>query len=192
MSSKDFDNLSCKILIASPYVFYGDIFYKSLIYVMSHTDNGSIGVIVNHPINQVPVKVLLSAFDEVVAKTVKDSAIPIHFGGPTELNKVVLLHSDDYIKKPLFQLQNNIAISSDPEIIEDIIEGKGPSNSLLILGCTVWKSGELEREMSNNFWIASECDQDLIFAQENNDKWQVALNNLGINNLQFSSLLGHS
>ncbi|MGI4775382.1 MAG: YqgE/AlgH family protein [Janthinobacterium lividum] len=191
MPSKDFDNLSGKILIASPYVLYEDIFHKSLIYMISHTENGSVGVIVNHPINQVPVKILLKAFNSNLADNTEETSVPIYLGGPIELDKAILLHSDDYDKKPLFQLQNNLAVSSNPKIIGDIIQGKGPSNSLFVVGYTVWKSGELETEIGNNFWIASECDQGLIFAQENDNKWQMALKKLGIENSQFSSLLGH-
>src|SRR4028118_2246322 len=97
MTHTSFNNLSGKILIASPYMLQGDVFHKSLVYVLSHTPQGSVGLIVNHPVNRMPMKSLFKALDKNM-EIGGDLTLPIYLGGPIELEKAFLLHSSDYDK----------------------------------------------------------------------------------------------
>ena len=190
MTTSTFSNLSGKILIASPYMLHGDVFHKSLIYVLTHTQDGSVGLIVNHPVNRMPLKSLFKALDKET-EIGSDLSLPIYLGGPIELEKAFLLHSGDYDKNLLFKFQDNLAVSSNAEILKDLAKGSGPSNSMFIVGYTVWKKGELEAELENNYWIVSDCDKELIFSETDDRKWNTALKKLGIEDTQFSSQLGH-
>lgn len=190
MGDQIFDNLSGKILIASPYTLYSDVFHKSLIYILSHTKDGSSGLIVNHLMSRMPLKSLFNAVNDTVANDT-DMLLSIYLGGPVEIEKGFFLHSDEYDKNLLFKFQNNIAISSNTAILKDIAAGVGPKRSLFIVGYTGWGAGQLELELQNNFWIVSDCDQELIFSESNDEKWVVALKSLGIENAHFTAKLGH-
>lgn len=188
--NNDFNNLSGKVLIASPYTFGGGMFHKSLIYVVAHTETGSIGVIINHLINRLPLKSIIKSpkFPEDVKD---DKMVPVYVGGPVEVQRAVLVHSDEYDKNLLFKFDDGLAVSSNIEIMKDLALGNGPQNSLFIVGYTGWKAGELEFELQNNFWIVSDFDKDLMFSERNELKWEIALNRLGIDESMFASTLGH-
>ncbi len=55
VNDKIFDNLSDKVLIATPYMLDG-IFNKSLTYMLSHTAEGAMGLICNNLVNHIEVK----------------------------------------------------------------------------------------------------------------------------------------
>lgn len=189
MTKQDFSNLSGKILIASPYVLQGDVFNKSLIYLLSHTKDGSIGLIVNHLVNYTPFKALFKITNDTTISN--DLTLPVYLGGPIELDRGFFLHSTDYDKNLLFKFHDNLALSSNTGILKDIAAGVGPQKSLFIIGYTSWGAGQLEFELENNLWIASDYDQDLIFSEIIEQKWQVALKRLGIDNSHFASTFGH-
>lgn len=191
MQDQTFNNLSGKILIASPYVLYGDVFHKSLIYMLSHTKDGSIGLIVNHLVNSLSFKTLFKLINNNTP-VVGDLVLPIYLGGPVELERGFFLHSSDYDKNLLFKFQGNLAVSSNINILQDIASGQGPKNSLFLVGYTAWKPSELEFELENNLWVVSDCDSDLIFLESNEKKWQTALKRIGIKQSNFGSILGHS
>lgn len=190
MINKTFSNLSGKILIASPYSSMGEMFNKSLIYILSHTKNGSIGLIINHLVNCMPLKSLFKIMNKDYA-VVDDFALPIFLGGPTEIERGFFLHSGDYDKNLLFKFDSNLAVSSNGEILKDIAAGDGPKNSLFMIGYTIWEPEQIEYELEHNFWIASDCDLDLLFLEQPEQKWQTALKRIGIENLQFASIPGN-
>jgi len=192
MNNQDFSNLSGKILIASPFVLYGDVFHRSIIYVLSHTKDGSIGLIVNHLVNQVKFKSLFKLIKDNNFGNLDDNlTIPVHLGGPVELERGFFLHSSEYDRNVLFQFQDNLSVSSNVDILKDIAHGSGPKDSLFMIGYAGWEAGQLEFELENNLWIISNYNQSLIFSDPPETKWQKALNYLGIENSQFASKLGH-
>lgn len=191
MDDQTFTNLSGKILIASPFVMHNDVFHKSLIYVLAHTKDGSAGLIVNHLMSRMPLKSLLSLINYDNDDNVDDATLSIYLGGPVELEKGFFIHSSEYNKNLLFKPQDNIAISSNIDILKDIVNGIGPKESLFVVGYTGWAPGQLESEIEKNFWLVSECDPRLIFANANDQKWNIALRNIGVGDTNFVATAGH-
>ncbi len=190
MFKKTFDNLSGKILVASPYTMHGNVFYKSLIYLLSHTPEGSTGLIINHPINKVPFGTLVKM--SIPGEILMDGLnVPVHLGGPVDLEKGVFLHSAEYDKNLLFKFDGNLALSSGGSILGDIVSGQGPRDKIFILGYTGWSAGQLEFEIKNNLWIVLDCDYNLIFSVPNELKWSTGLKLAGQDFGTFSSKLGN-
>ena len=184
MIEQDFSNLTGKILIASPFAMEGNVFHKSLIYVVKHTNEGSIGLIFNHPINNVPASNLFKKLDSKI--DAGDLKLDIHLGGPIEVERGFFLHTSEYSKNLLFDTSDrNLAVSSNAQILQDIANGIGPRNSLFIIGYTGWGLGQLEFELENNLWIISEPEPDLIFLEDSAQKWTSALGLLGISKHDF-------
>jgi putative transcriptional regulator len=91
-----------------------------------------------------------------------------------------------YNKNILFNpSENNIAVSSNSQILQDIADGDGPHNSMFIIGYTGWSAGQLEFELENNLWLISEPNHDLIFLGKSEEKWSKALATLGISTSDF-------
>lgn len=182
MTKQDFSNLTGKILIASPFAMEGNVFHKSLIYVLKHTDEGSIGLIFNHTVNNAPANTL---FDKIDVNT-DELKLNVHLGGPVEVARGFFLHTGEYNKNLLFNTQDsNLAVSSNSQILQDIADGTGPQNSLFIIGYTGWNAGQLEFELEHNLWLISEPDHDLIFQTDSQQKWSKALGKLGISTNDF-------
>ena len=91
-------------------------------------------------------------------------------------NKILILHSQEYKNETTISYKD-ISISSGNNILFEIADKKGPTNSLVILGISSWFGDQLEGEMEREDWTLSETNTDLIFETDNNKKWLNAINN---------------
>jgi len=188
MIGPNFSNLTGKILIATPFAMEGNIFHKSLIYVVKHTEEGSIGFIFNHPIKNAPADNMFKKIDDSI--NISDMNLEINIGGPVEVERGFFLHSAEYNKNLLFSTPEcNLAISSNAEILRDISEGNGPERSMFTIGYTGWGPGQMEFELESNLWIIAEPDHDLIFSGDPTKKWSKALGMAGVAKGDFIPLM---
>ncbi len=177
ISKRKYNSLSGKFLIASPNI-NDERFKKSLIYIISDSENGTMGIIINKPALDIDISALLSEI-----KTDPTYKPNVYYGGPVELDRGFILHTNDYSKNTnLTKLENNLALSSDINIMKDILKGSGPSKSIFTIGYTGWDSYQLQYEINNNSWFQVELDPEIIFSEENENKWELAINKIGINN----------
>ena len=186
-SSKKYNSLAGKFLIASPSIS-DSRFSKCLIYVVSDNEDGSMGVIVNKPALNLTIDNL---FENIRKEGISKSYQPtIYYGGPVDLDKGFIIHSNDYVsKEETTKIENNLLLSNSMEILKDIVSGKGPSQSILAIGYAGWYSYQLEDELKNNTWIEAELGVDMLFSKDTSDKWKKALLSVGIkkNNIKNSN-----
>ena len=106
----------------------------------------------------------------------------VFYGGPVELDKGFIVHTNDYKhEKDITLIGNDLALSSNIAIIKDIISGSGPSKSIFTIGYTGWSSYQLQSEMSQNAWMEIELKNDILFSRDHKKKWEYAISKLGIN-----------
>ena len=183
---KNYNSLEGKFLIASPSMS-DPRFSKCIIYMISDSKEGSMGIIINKPALNVSFESLL----ENVKINIKNSTTAkpkIFYGGPMDLDKGFILHSNDYSTKEKFtKLGNNLILSSNFNILKDIIKGKGPSKSILAIGYAGWYSHQLINELKQNIWIETELDTEILFSKNVNKKWEFALEKVGINKKNIAS-----
>lgn len=187
------ENLSGKFLIASPYSLSGDVFNKSLIYIVSHSDSGAMGLAVNNLVNKLPANSIMDLFKDQTPIDANHLVLPIYQGGPVEQERGFILHTLEYDKNPIMKVNpnTNLGISSNIEILRDIVKGSGPERSIFMLGYSGWSEGQLEDEIERGMWIVADSSPDLIFADESEDKWSAALEEAGIDNSTFSPQIGN-
>ncbi|MFK8040494.1 MAG: YqgE/AlgH family protein [Rickettsiaceae bacterium] len=176
----DCKDLFGKILIATPRKSNDDIFTKSIIYVLSHGQSGSIGVIVNHYITEFPKQLIPN--QELI--NIPEN-MPIYFGGPIGLNNRLFLHSSDYNKNISIKFNDKVWVNMDNSLLDDIELGCGPEHCIFIMGYTQWGPGQLEMEIQNNMWIVANDKQNIVFSHHINDKWEIALKRVGIEQSSF-------
>lgn len=188
--SDNFSSLAGKILVAMPYAMEGNLFHESMIYVIQHNKDGAIGLIFNRSLESIPSDELAKKIKGTL--TLPEIDMKVHVGGPVEVERGFFLHTTDYNKNMLYQSPDkSLGVSSNTEIIPDILAGNGPEKAIFILGYTGWNKGQLEFELENNLWLISEPDQELIFADNLSIKWSVGLANLGININEFVPNIGN-
>ena len=153
------------------------VFKKSLIYIISDNEDGSMGIIINKPALKVKVSSLLG-------KDLKGLKNPpkIFYGGPVELDKSFILYtSDNKNYENCIKLDNELILSNDFSTIEEIILGNDPAKSLLTIGYTGWASFQLHEELRKNDWLELDLDTSIIFTDNHQYKWDQAISKLGIN-----------
>lgn len=174
--NKKYNSLQGKFLISSPNV-NDEIFKKSLIYIISDDEKGSMGLMINKP----ALKVNVSYFFGENIKNIKKQP-KVLFGGPVELNRGFILHTNDYKNiENQIRVDDNLILSSDPSIITDILLGNGPSKSIFAIGYTGWAGQQLHEELKRNDWLELDLDKEIIFSKNHNHKWYKAILKLGIN-----------
>ena len=89
-------------------------------------------------------------------------------------------------------INKDIAISSSIDIISDIAYGIGPKENLIALGYSSWAPQQLENEIKSNSWLVLQPDNELIFHTKDEEKWQKAIDELGIDISRLSTNSGHA
>lgn len=182
--------LAGQLLVATPLVASPG-FMHSVIFMCSHDENGAMGIIINHIIENISYRDL---FDQLSIKRGEGiDHLPVHYGGPVEINRgFVIYHYEDIPQPESLCSINNIAVSSSLNILRDIAHGKGPHQRILALGYAGWAAGQLEAEIEANSWISVPTTLDLVFGPDNDAKWQRAAAALGIDIRKLTSDIGHA
>ena len=179
--------LEGKILIALPGM-NDPRFEKSVIYMCAHSTTGAMGIIVNKPIEGLDFQELLRRLELPVSERTPNS--PILFGGPVETGRGFVLHSGEYEStESTLPISPDISLTATLDILRAISEGHGPQKALFALGYAGWGPGQIEAEIQGNGWVHCDPDPNLIFGNDMESKWAVALRKLGID---MSGLSAHA
>jgi putative transcriptional regulator len=148
-------------------------FVESVIYIVKHDHEGTMGLVINRPLAQGPIDDLLKGFGAETKGSGRE--IIIHYGGPVSSRQGFLLHSDDVLLENSMKAKDGIAATSDTKIIESIANGKGPRQFLFMFGYAGWAPGQLEDEIKRKTWAAVSADKALIFGKDAEKKWRQAI-----------------
>ena len=153
-------------------------FANTVILMLDNDEKGAWGLVINKPLGSIPLGSLIHQSKEATTKEkgLYNVKIPVFWGGPVNLNKIIILHSQEYRNKTTKKYKN-ISISNDEKILFEIADRKGPEKSLVIMGISSWGDGQLEGEMEREGWTLSEISTDLIFEVDNDKKWLDAIKN---------------
>lgn len=183
-------NLTGKLLIAMPGM--GDPrFEKAVILICAHSEEGSMGLIVNKPAPGVDVVDLLEQLNIPRAK--ESHAIRVHFGGPVEHSRGFVLHSGDYTASDAtLRVDTDFGMTATLDVLEEIARGSGPEAAVLMLGYSGWGPGQLEAEILHNGWLTCDASPELVFATDSGAIWNNALSSLGIDPTGLSAAAGRA
>ncbi len=148
-------------------------FAESVIYMVKHDSTGAMGLVINKPMATGPIEELLKGFG-LEGKSSKREII-IHYGGPVGARQGFVLHSDETLLENSAKVANGVAMTADAKMIEAIAAGKGPRQSLFMLGYAGWAPGQLEAELKMHSWIVVPGDKALIFGSNADKKWRQAM-----------------
>jgi putative transcriptional regulator len=151
-------------------------FSKTVIYLMAHSEQGAMGVIINRPAGKASLQKLLAALG--IKSRVK-TRVEVFLGGPVELGKGLILHSPDYSAASTQIVAAGLAVSTGVDVLQDLANGKGPRQSRLVVGYAGWSAGQLEREIAHGDWLSAPVDPALVFSAPD-EMWSKALLHAGI------------
>jgi putative transcriptional regulator len=193
------DRLEGQFLIAMPSM-QDPTFARSLVYLCAHSSDGAMGLIINRYAIDITFAGLLGQLDLGIDETgdAADTASrmtdrPIHVGGPVEVNRGFVLHTDEYASDDTtLKVRNGVCLTATVDVLRAIVEGRGPRQTLVALGYAGWSPGQLEAEIQANGWLHVEADNELIFETPAEAKYDQALAKLGIDPARLSGQAGHA
>ena len=148
------------------------------------------GVIINQPLELVHYSSLLE--EEGICADDLDEEIPVYYGGPVDKSRGFVVHDNNYRSEGTLFQSDTVSVSANTLILRDMATGKGPKKSLLTVGYAGWTAGQLEHEIEENGWITVPASEELIFGIDDDMKWGMASQSLGIDMNFFSQTVGHA
>ncbi len=158
-------------LISYPYL-EDDYFYRSLICLIEHNNEGSFGLIIN---KKMPHKIgevfpLLDHLDN-----------HLYMGGPVETNSLFFIHPYKDLKDTI-PIGNGLYWNGDLIELKDMLELEfaNPEEIRFFLGYSGWGVAQLNEEINEKSWLISAQNNELIFQNNPDDMtWRLAIESLG-------------
>ena len=160
------------LLIAEPSIL-GDLsFNRSVILLADHNDEGSVGFILNKPLEY--------TLDDLIPEIV--AAYTIYNGGPVEQDNLYFIHTAPDIIPNSVEISNGIFWGGDfSRVVEAINSGElNESNVRFFLGYSGWEANQLDTELTSNSWVLTEnIYKDAIISKSDNTFWKEKMVELG-------------
>lgn len=191
------NSLRGQFLVAMPGM--GDArFHESVVYVVGHTEDGAMGLVVNHPIEDMRFVDILEELglgekDEIIRlpSTVRDREVLR--GGPVQSGRGFVLHSPDYFREGnSYVVNDEICLTATLDILKAMAFRKSPAEAIFALGYCGWAPGQLENELALNGWLTVPFSRELLFSTPLTSRYDMALAQLGITRASLSGAAGHA
>lgn len=182
--------LTGKLLIAMPQLT-DTRFQQSLIYICGHDEQGAMGIVINRAIETHTLSELMKQLNLDGDFSHLEEEL-VFFGGPVEIGRGFVLHSNDYHQEGTVEVGPEISLTATLDILDSIAQDKGPKQRLCALGYAGWSAGQLENEIQSNCWLQSEATPQMLFEVTPEARWEKALENMGIQPELLSIDAGHA
>lgn len=187
MTSTDSDLSTPVLLVAMPQVL-DPFFHRSVVLLVRHEEEGSVGFIVNRP-TDIRVREILKGME---LEWQGRSEAVAYFGGPVQpqLGTVLFGMAGTGLGGPGADNEH-----TGPEAAVEVVPGLGltqhvgdlsqlaaepPAQLRLLLGYAGWGAGQLVEEILRNDWLTAPPSLDLIFAPDPTELWAAALRSVGV------------
>jgi putative transcriptional regulator len=178
MPVSDCDLTTPVLLMAMPQVL-DPFFHRSVVLLLHHEAEGSLGFIVNRPTG-IKVSEILKGMD--VQWGGQDGTVA-YFGGPVQPNLGTVLFApvlpDGDDQDTATQIVPGVALTQHIGDLSRLAE-EPTDRFRLLLGYAGWGEGQLMDEILRNDWLTAPVDGDLIFAPDPDQLWAAALRSVGI------------
>ncbi|MFC2991719.1 MULTISPECIES: YqgE/AlgH family protein [Halomonas] len=166
-------------------------FAGSLSYLCDHDENGTMGVIVNRPLELT----LESLFEqlELGGEESPHRNAPVYYGGPVHKDRGFILHRGASTRwDSSIQVTEALSLTTSMDMLQALAAGEGPEDFLVCLGCAGWEAGQLEQEILENAWLTVEGRSDILFEVPPEQRLLAAAGILGVDLNLMTREAGHS
>jgi putative transcriptional regulator len=169
--------LDHQMLIAMPGMVDGN-FAGSVTLLCQHNDEGAIGITINRLSDFSLGEIFAQLHIDCTDNSIRN--LPVVEGGPVAPDRGFVLHSPLKGFESSMPVNDEIMVTTSRDILAAIAEGNGPDKYLVALGYAGWGGGQLEGEMRENAWLSVEVDSDIVFDLPLPNRFDKALERLGI------------
>jgi putative transcriptional regulator len=199
-------DLKHHFLIAMPGL-EDETFARSVIYMCEHSARGAMGLIINKP-SDISMRLL---FDKVELPLRREDLMqnPVGHGGPVQTERGFVLH--DPLRGPFHDplrtdqppqegsayastltVPGGLEMTTSRDVLEALSSGAGPRRVLVTLGYASWGEGQLESELGENTWLTVAASAEVIFEVPMAERYDRALDLLGLKSWMLSPDAGHA
>jgi putative transcriptional regulator len=142
-------------------------FRKTVVYILRHNQNGTLGLIINRP-GALPLSHAIDNIDIDHA-----SQHRLFYGGPVETSIITML-MENLSAAPLAEhIAGDIYFSNRRIVMERLLKEKKPPSKLhFFYGHAGWIAGQLEQELDRGDWHLIDGNPRSIFSSEIGTLWQ--------------------
>ena len=162
------------LLVAAP--FMKDYhFARSVVLLVEHSDEGSMGIILN---KRLP---FLTSLSQLVPALETAPNVPVYNGGPVSHETLFYLHTLKDLKGAL-PVGNGLYVNGDFKEMQQYILDGNPTEGVVrfFTGYAGWQGDQLMQEIEENYWLVTDINlqQDLLYPYYY-DLWQRTLCDMG-------------
>lgn len=163
------ESLRAHLLVAAPQLADPN-FYRSVVLMIQHDEEGAFGVILNRPIP----KTVGELWGEMIGGVPCDSSQPVNLGGPVS-GPLMALHADEECSE--LEVLPGVYFATDKDYLDQIVTT--PDLPFLIFsGYSGWGGGQLEGELKAGGWMTIPACYEHVFCGEI-DLWKMVAQDIG-------------
>lgn len=170
MDIQNIDIVPGTLLLSEPFLTDSS-FSRSVVLVTEHSEQGSLGFIINKPTGH--------TIGEVLEKFPAGDA-QLFFGGPVETDSLFYLHTCPHLTNSR-KVTNGLYFGGEfDELKAGLLSGViSPRMIRFFAGYAGWDAGQLQNELKNNGWVVSKPKPELTFNMDSEGMWQKILVEMG-------------
>lgn len=165
------------LLLSMPHLLDPN-FTRAVVLMVEHSDEGSFGLIINHP-STLAVSELLDHLDIGWAG---DGDAVVWSGGPVTPQTGWVLH-EPMAGPPApggtLRVAPGIALSTSPDVLRSLAAAP-PRRLRFLLGYSGWGPGQLAHEMVRGSWLHADVTPELVFDTPADSMWETAVRSVGV------------
>lgn len=156
--------LKGRLLIAEPSILNDSSFNRTIILITEHTENNSIGFIINRPLEY--------TIEDLLPEIKSD--FTIYQGGPVEQDNLYFVHKVPDLIPDSIEVDNGIFWGGNFESLKLLLNNGTlkKTDIRFFLGYSGWSKHQLKDELNTNSWFVSENDIKNTFSDENESLWK--------------------
>lgn len=152
-----------KLLVATDEV-RGLHFAETVILLLHYDETGTLGLVVNRPIDALPIEALPQLED------LAEYRGTLYWGGPVRLSTMHALLRTDTPPDDAVQIFDAVHLVTPNETLLEA--ASNAANLRFFMGYAGWAPGQLERELAFDSWHVLPATEELVFAEDPSDIWR--------------------
>jgi len=182
--------LKNQLLVAMPSLTDPN-FKHAVAYLFEHSELGSMGIIINKPMD-INVGSVLKMLNIPISDQGALDKFPVLRGGPVSREQGFIIHREaDIGNGELASKRHHIVISASKEDLITINQNSF-DRVIMSLGYAGWGGGQLEDEIVRNDWLVAPLDPSIIFDVPYEQRWKAAAASIGVDFNKLIPDVGHA
>ncbi len=160
-----------RFLISEPFMD-DENFQRTVILLVEHGPNGSLGFVINRQLKTVLADIVESMLG---------NHTPVYLGGPVEQDSLHYIHTQGAVVPDSREIYPGLYWGGDFETIRDMmmVGDIAEDETQFFVGYSGWATGQLDRELRRKSWIVSPENTDFVFHENRDSLWKEILRTMG-------------